>query len=611
VLLFCLAVTPGLLIGGLVFFAVRAAFWPSDSTRRGSSTNDAWPALRITARYDGANAQVVEETVALPLETQLAGLENVETIESVSREDSVTITLYFRVWTDLEKARTQVRERISWAERTLPDPVNCNGIRVTRSGPLPALWLILDTPDQSRDQVFLHNFAQTELLPEVLTIPGVTGATASAGAGPRLGLYLDADKLAAQSLTFADVAQALAQRDKGKPGEELMDVVVKSRPDGSLVRLGAVANLEICSSDSAEFARWNRGTAAAIAVETDSDAGAIFDAFRDKMPTFVARVPKGTGLHLLPGPAIVGTEALLIDARLPGAASDERVRHVAVNIAEAIGRQPDPKASPPVPAVLGLPVDEPTAFRLYVALGPRNERASSYEDISARARGILADHPHVSFRINPPWVLEVPPLLRAPVVVGLSGGDGDDALRLADAVRDRLSKCDIVSDVRDEYARPVPQLWVDVDKEKSRQHGIARADVMDTLQAILGQARVPNGRIHDMPVGLGRPDEFKDRLGRTWVIRTRADAANRPEDLKRIRVRDSRGEMVPLGEVVTIRNTTGLPYIRHVDGKRCMMLTAAPAAGVSQQEANTRGRQVARDVIDEMGLPKVCSVLQK
>jgi hypothetical protein len=60
-----------------------------------------------------------------------------------------------------------------------------------------------------------------------------------------------------------------------------------------------------------------------------------------------------------------------------------------------------------------------------------------------------------------------------------------------------------------------------------------------------------------------------------------------------------------------IRNTTGLPYVRRIDGKRCLLLTATPAERVSQREANARARQIAQEVIDQMGLSKSCSVLPK
>src|SRR5215471_6029201 len=125
-LLVGLAVTASLIAGGVVFFAVRAAFWPSDSARRTSPADD-WPAIRITARYEGANAQSVEEAVTLPLEAQLAGLEGVETMESVSRQDSVTITLFFHRGTDMELVPVMACNRVALTQPVLPDTVKARG----------------------------------------------------------------------------------------------------------------------------------------------------------------------------------------------------------------------------------------------------------------------------------------------------------------------------------------------------------------------------------------------------------------------------------------------------------------------------------------------------
>ncbi|HMF14729.1 MAG TPA: efflux RND transporter permease subunit, partial [Gemmataceae bacterium] len=363
VALICLALTSALLVTGILFFAVRFAFWPSDSARHRSASDSPWPSLRITARYDGGNAQEVEQTVAPPLEVQMAGLERLETIESVSREGSVTVTLYFSPGTDLHEARTQVRERVSWAERAMPDEVKAHGIKVGMGGPLPALWLVLDSPDQSRDQIFLRSYAQTVLLPEAAAIPGVSGASAGAGDGPSIGLFLDSDKLGAHGVGVADVKDALAERangpDKAKPIEELLTLKVRTDADGREVFLRDVATLEVSSSGPGEMVRWNGETAAAITVESEGDAGALFDTMQERLPELVGRLPKGTDLHLMAGQSIFKAEALLVDARVPEAI-DHIVQSMATIVAQEIEKVPDPKAACLVPCVLALPTDEPT-----------------------------------------------------------------------------------------------------------------------------------------------------------------------------------------------------------------------------------------------------------
>ena len=611
-----LVVTTGLILGGIVFFAVRAAFWPSDSARHTSHADD-WPAIRVVARYEGANARSVEEAVTLPLEVQLAGMEGVETIESVSREGSVTITLFCRRGTDMELVRVMACNRVALAQPVLPDTVKLRGITVTKGRLLPAFWLVLGSPDQSRDEIFLRQYAQTVLLPEVLAIPGVSGAAAGAGDEPSIGIFLDSDRLAARGVGVADVTEALAEHapgpGKAKPIEELLNVKVRTDTEGRDIFLRDVARLEVSSSGPGEMVCWNGGTAAAIAVESESDAGALFDVMQDRLPELVGRLPKGTDLHLLAGPSVFKAEALLVDARLPEDIVDQVVQLTATTVAQEFEKVPDPKAARLVPGVLALSTDEPTTFRLYVALCPRKERAWSSEEIATRARaglGKLVNEKMLSFQISAPEVLEMPPQLRASVVIGLCGPEGDEAIGLADAVRDRLSKCELLSQVVAEYPHPVPQLFVQVDRQKAAELGIPLEDVMDTLQAFMGNLRVPGGPEPGLPVGLGRGNAKAD-FGRNWMVRVGAGAAKQGEDLKSLKIRDARGNMVPLGALLTIQNTTALPYIRRIDLRRCMLITASPAEGISQRQANARAHEIATEVIEQMGLSKTCTVLEK
>jgi multidrug efflux pump subunit AcrB len=600
ILLVGLAVASGLLVGGLVFFAVRAAFWPSDSARRASPTDD-WPALRIVARYEGANARASEDAVALPMETQMAGLERLETIESVSREGSATTTLYFRPGTDLDEAKVQAVKRLSLVLGILPDEVKMYGIRVTKAGPLPALWLIVESPDQSLGWSQLSDLAQTSLLPKVVAMPGVSGATAGAGdwrapARGWVGLYLDSDKPAElKDVTLDEVKQALARRnEKDWPGEELANLVVKARGNGSIVRLGAVSCLVEYLSGPAEFALWNGRTAAIVAIESEEDPSTLVQAVQEQVPALAGLLPKGAELHLLPGPAIGGTEALLIDARLPDGSSEQRVNEIATKIAASLDGLADPRAERLIPAVLGLPSDEPTAFRLYVPLWPQKDRPWSSDEVAAQVQTLLAERPDVIFRINSPWVLNMPPLLRSQIVVSFSGPE-DAALPVAEEVRGRLATSGVLSGLLTEYARPVPQVQIELEGSKLTRFGVKQTEVVTTLEIFLGRIRAYRQVRGD---------------GIHWLLQA-SPTGRRAEDIENIKLRDDRGNVVPIGAVAKVRNFADIPYLRRIDGKRCMLFTAESAPGVSQRDAQIRGNQIAQEVIDQMGMSKFYSVLQK
>jgi multidrug efflux pump subunit AcrB len=378
------------------------------------------------------------------------------------------------------------------------------------------------------------------------------------------------------------------------PERDLRNLTIKARRDGSILRLWSVASLTEYTAGPAQFSVWNGRRAAVVAVESESDSGELYQTVQDQMPALVALLPKGAELHLLPGTAVGGAEALLIGGRLPDGSSEAQVHGIAASVSDALQGLADPKAARLIPAVLGLPTDEPAAFRLYVALCSRSERGWSSNEVAEHARAIFAAHPDVEFRINSPGVLRMPPLDRAPVVVGVTGPE-DAALQVAEQVRDRLAKCEILSNLQVEYGRPVPQLEIELDGAKLIQLGLPQVEVVNTLEILLG-------RIH--------ADRKLRGDGVHWLLRA-APAGPRVEDLANIKIRDKQGNLVRLGVVANIRSLTDIPYLRRIDGQRCMLLTAEPAPGVPQIEAQLRCRQIGQEVIDQTGMSKSYSVLQK
>jgi multidrug efflux pump subunit AcrB len=544
----------------------------------------AGPLLRITARYDGASAEEVGPTVIVPIETELASMEYVEAVESISRDGGATITVHLRPGTDVALAQVLAQNRVSLALPKLPDLVKRHGVRVMKGSPLPALWLVLDSPDQSRDTLYLSSFAQTILVPELAVLPGVYSASAGPGGGPSVRLALDPDKLAACNLTVADVTGAL--REGAGPGKELspeqLGNLALRTENGNDVHLRDVARVEV-ASPPAELAQWHGAAAVAVAVE-GADAGRLLKTVEGRLPELRKRLVEGTELYLLPGPSAPGAEALLVEGRLPAAAGGERVRAAAEKLAADLARLPDPKAKTLVPAVVTLPADEPAAFRLYVALCPRGERGWTYEEISGRASRVLADREDMVGRVTSPAVLERLPRLRAPVVVLVKGPGVEGSVRLADEVVARLGKSDAVTNVWGDYARLTPRPFLDVDREKAKRLGVALADVMDTLQTYEGELPV-------LDVG-----------GRSVRLLLGTGERVRSEDLKQLRVRSANGEMVPLGALASFREASGPAFLRRIDGEPALVITADPAPGTKAEAARRRCREVAEQARKDLGL---------
>ena len=153
-------------VGIWLFFRLRPLF-----------AAESRPTLCITTRYAGASAQVVEDTIALPVEVQLGGMEGLDTIESICGDDgTMRLTLHLHPGTDLGTAKVLAQNRIALALPMLPDIVKQRGLAITSGGPLPALWLFVTTNGQW-DERELRHFAQSELVPRLTALPGVEFAT--------------------------------------------------------------------------------------------------------------------------------------------------------------------------------------------------------------------------------------------------------------------------------------------------------------------------------------------------------------------------------------------------------------------------------------------------
>jgi multidrug efflux pump subunit AcrB len=567
---------------GAVFVLVLWLKAPADPTV-------AAPILRISARYDGAAPQEIEDAVILPIEAQLESMEGVDAIESISREDGIAaITLYLRPGTDPKVAQVIAQNRISLAIPVIPMEVQTHGIRVIRTRPLPAIWLVLGSPDQSRDLLFLRDLAQTALLPNVQATAGVEEATAAPGGGPQPRVWLDPDKLATHNLVAADVEQLFREppgaMEKIAP-EEVSDMIVKVDAAGRIVKIRDVGRVEMAGTDPGLSSRWHGNYAAVIAVF--GDPAQVHDAVQERLSAWREKMPRGAELDLLPGPSSPGVEGLVIDARLPDAASPERVRRAAEQVAGKLEALRDPRAERLVPAVVALPANDPQAFRLYVALCPPGERAWTSADVSDRARRVVDEElKDAEYRVAPPTAVGLPPRRRAPVVLLVSGPEHVATVRLAIELTKRLAGSGALANVWPDYAQFVPKSTFHVDRQKAQQLGVDPADVSQTLQIFLGPAE-HRGAI---AVRVGQPGPAP--LERVW----------KADGLINLKVRNLKGEMVPLGDLVKTQELISQSFTYRLNGQRCLLITADPAPGMTADDARRRCREIATEARKKLKL---------
>jgi len=243
------------------------------------------PTVVVTGNYPGANAKVVADTVAAPIEQQVNGVENMMYMSSTSSADgSYSLTITFEIGTNLDDAQVLVQNRVSIAEPGLPEEVRRQGLSVKKQGSNIVLAVTITSPTKKYDGLFLSNYATLRLRDELSRIKGV-GEVMVRGAGAySMRIWFDPDRLASRQLTTSDVIAALARQNVqvaagqvGQPPspdgqrfqmtvttlgrlsdpEQFENIVVKSGAVGQVVHLRDVARVELGAQTYDSFASRN------------------------------------------------------------------------------------------------------------------------------------------------------------------------------------------------------------------------------------------------------------------------------------------------------------------------------------------------------------------
>src|SRR3979411_78365 len=172
------------------------------------------PTIQVTTNYPGANAKVVSETVATPIEQQVNGVENMLYMSSQSTSDgNMTLSITFKLGTNLDTAQVLVQNRVAIAVPILPPEVQRIGVTTKKHSPDITMFVHLVSPDGSLDQLFTSNYALLQVLDELARVDGVGDINVFGAREYSMRLWLDPNKLSSRGLTAQDVVTAIQEQN--------------------------------------------------------------------------------------------------------------------------------------------------------------------------------------------------------------------------------------------------------------------------------------------------------------------------------------------------------------------------------------------------------------
>lgn len=227
------------------------------------------PTVQVTALYPGASAEVVARAVATPLEEAINGVEDMTYMTSTSSNDgTLTLNVYFRVGTDPDLAAVNVQNRVAKAVSLIPQEVVQAGISTQKQQNSMIMVPLIYSTDSAFDETFLQNYAKINIIPELQRVPGVGQAMVFGAKDYSMRIWLNPDRLTANNLSPTEVLNAIRDQNleaapgrfgqsssasfeyilkhKGKLSKnaDYENIILKSSPDGSAVRLKDVARVE-------------------------------------------------------------------------------------------------------------------------------------------------------------------------------------------------------------------------------------------------------------------------------------------------------------------------------------------------------------------------------
>ena len=281
------------------------------------------PTIVVRTSYPGADSQTIADTVATPLEQQINGVEDMLYMSSYSTADgAMSLTLTFKLGTDLDKAQVLVQNRVSIALPRLPEEVQRLGVTTDKSSPDLMMVIHVLSPNDRYDQLYVSNYARNRLRDQIVRLEGVGDVQIFGERQYSMRIWLDPEKLSAYQMTSSDVVQALRDQNVQVSGgsigappatdvnsfeytvrtdgrfsdaRQFRYVIVKSTGSGRLVQLQDIARIELGAQDYVTNSYLDNKAAVALGIFARPGTNALNTAeqIRGMMKDLSANFPPG------------------------------------------------------------------------------------------------------------------------------------------------------------------------------------------------------------------------------------------------------------------------------------------------------------------------------
>ena len=318
------------LVGAIAMFRLPIAQYPEIVP----------PTVVVRAIYPGANPKVLAETVATPIEQEVNGVENMLYMSSTSTSDGVmTLTITFKLGTGLNIAQVLVQNRVASALSKLPEEVRRLGVTATKRSSDLTMVAHLVSPDGSRDELYLGNYAFLQVKDQLARIAGVGEVTVFGARDYSMRVWLDPEKLASRNMTPGDIVRAIREQNLqvaagtiGQPPvpggsdfqltistqgrlldeQQFGDIIIKQGSQGQVTRVRDVARVELAARDYSVISQLNGKPAAALVIFQLPGSNAIdtSDSVRAKLEELKRNFPPGVDYRIIYDTTVFARESI-------------------------------------------------------------------------------------------------------------------------------------------------------------------------------------------------------------------------------------------------------------------------------------------------------------